>query len=108
MLKLPKLEVIKETAKNSFEQEVESKYEELMQRFAAGVTRASNAGYIGWSETFTYSDAVLLAALDRCKKQIRKEGYRCHIDWHAYNSLTNTYDGIAFTISWRRHWFDFP
>ena len=93
MLKLPKLEVVKETAKNSFEQEVQAKYEELIQFFSVELAKTYKMGYIGWSETFCHINAATRAALERCKKQICKEGYRCNIDWEAYNPKTKKNDG---------------
>ena len=105
MFKLPDILTIRKQANNAFEKEVQAKYESLMQRFSAEVTKAANIGYCGWSEKFTNCDAVLLSALNRCKKEIRKQGYRCHIE-QIYNPRTDKTDAVDFTISWRTHWFE--
>ena len=53
MFKLPDIFAIRQQTENAFEKEVQDKYESLMQRFAAEVTKAANIGYCGWSEKFT-------------------------------------------------------
>ena len=105
MFKLPEIFAIRRQTENAFEKAVQTKYESLMQRFAAEVTKAANIGYCGWSEKFTKCDAALLSALNRCKKEIRKQGYHCHIEY-VYNPRTAKTDAVDFTISWRTHWFE--
>lgn len=105
MFKLPDILAIRKETDNAFEKEVQAKYEELMPRFAAEVSKAASIGYCGWSERFTQRNAVLHAALTRCKKEIRKQGYFCHMEY-VYNPRTRKYDAIDFTISWRSHWFE--
>ena len=105
MFKLPDIFAIHQQTNNAFEKEVQAKYESLMQSFAAEVTKAANMGYCGWSEKFTNCDAVLLSALNRCRKEVRKQGYRCHIEY-IYNPRTAKTDAVDFTISWRTHWFE--
>lgn len=105
MFKLPDIFAIRKETDNAFKKEVQTKYEELMPRFSEEVKRAANIGYCGWSERFTFHNAALCAALTRCKKEIRKQGYRCHMKY-VYNPRTDKYDAIDFTISWRSYWFE--
>ena len=105
MIKLPDIFAIRQQTDGAFKKEVQNVYELLMQRFAKEVTKAANMGYCGWSEKFTNCDDVFLSALNRCKKEIRKQGYRCHIE-RVYNPRTDKIDAIDFTISWRAYWFE--
>ena len=79
MIKLPDIFAIRQQTEDDFKKEVQNVYELLMQRFAKEVTKAANMGYCGWSEKFTNCDDVFLSALNRCKKEIRKQALNTYI-----------------------------